>query len=54
VALDELVPTAQSQVLQKHLNSRVSRFLGFQKRRYIALMHSVGKWLAAHMDQKNL
>jgi hypothetical protein len=27
-----MVPTAQSQVLQKHLDSRVSRFLGFQIR----------------------
>ncbi len=25
-----LVPTIQSKVLQKHLDSRVSRFLGFQ------------------------
>jgi hypothetical protein len=25
-----LVPTAQSQVLQKHLDSKVSRFLSFQ------------------------
>jgi len=28
-----MVPTTQSQVLQKHLDSRVSRFLGFQLRK---------------------
>jgi hypothetical protein len=27
-----LVPMAQSQVLHKHLNSKVSKFLGFQLR----------------------
>jgi hypothetical protein len=51
-----LVPIAQSQVLQKHLDLRVSRFLGFQLREveihYIVAFS--GKVLATHMDRVNL
>jgi hypothetical protein len=47
-----LVPTIQSQVLHKHLNSRVSKFL--VNRRRGALHFCMGKWLVAHMDRVNL
>ncbi len=51
-----LVPTVQSQVLHKHLDLRVFKFLGFQIRgvEVHCIIAFSGNWLMVQMDRVNL